>query len=314
MDEKWLAKQLRETRPDNPESPSVGEMQALLVERAEVFAVRRPDVISPTLVMPRRGLRHDESTSFLRAVGEGIALVDEAGYVTMPTVRQKAPIGRYALFSKSGTGVSVNLEYIIQIGATAELILDHGWPSQQVGFEQGEFDAVTYDETAGRIVLAMEAKARAVGSDSLEKLVRAWLGFVSDPAADLNNNAGRKWRELAKLCRDEPVVVWLVADGARWILTARAGADGRPILSPGGSPERPTNTSSAPMLKARAYAATFHRPTSFAGQGGCSWHGRTCDQKPVVSFEDLSGRWQSGCRRAVAELSGRGELTCSTAE
>lgn len=173
MDEKWLARQLRETgRDNNPDSPSVGEMLALLMNRAEVFAARRPDVVSPAIVMPRRGLRHDESTSFLRAVAAGIALVDEAGYVTLPTVRQKARIGRYALFSKSGTGVSVNLEYVIQIGATAELILDHGWPSQQVGFEMGEFDAVTYDP-AGRVVLAMEAKARTVGSDSLEKLVRA---------------------------------------------------------------------------------------------------------------------------------------------
>ncbi|RYP84369.1 hypothetical protein EKO23_16175 [Nocardioides guangzhouensis] len=269
MDGKWLARQLRETgRDNNPDSPSVCEMLALLMNRAEVFAARRPDVVSPAIVMPRRGLRHDESTSFLRAVAAGIALVDEAGYVTLPTVRQKAPIGRYALFSKSGTGVSVNLEYVIQIGATAELILDHGWPSQQAGFEMGEFDAVTYDP-AGRVVLAMEAKARTVGSDSLEKLVRAWMRFAADPAADTNNNAGRKWRELTRLCRDRPVVVWLVADGARWILTAHAGGDGRPVLSPGGSPDRPTLTNTPPALKASAYDAALHRPTSFAGQGGC---------------------------------------------
>ncbi len=39
-------------------------------------------------------------------------------------MQQCPPAGRYAPFSKSGDGVSVNLEYIIQIGATAELILD----------------------------------------------------------------------------------------------------------------------------------------------------------------------------------------------
>jgi len=95
-------------------------MRSVLEERADVFAAARPDVVSSTIVMPRRGLPHDESASFLRAVSAGIAHVDEAGYVTLATVRQKTPVGRYALFSKSGNGISVNLEYIVQIGATAE--------------------------------------------------------------------------------------------------------------------------------------------------------------------------------------------------
>ena len=85
-------------------------------------------------------------------------------------VQQKKPVGRYALFSKSGAGVSVNLEYLVQVGATAELVLDHGWSSERVGFERGEFDAVAYDE-GGRVAMAMEAKARPTGPDSLEKLV-----------------------------------------------------------------------------------------------------------------------------------------------
>ncbi len=122
----------------------------------------------------------------------------------------------------------------------AELILDHGWPASDVGFEQGEFDAVAYD-AHGRIGLTMEARARTTGPDSLDKLVRAWMRFGADPAADLNNNAGRKWRELTKLCLDGPVAVWLVADGARWTLTARNG-DAGPVLVPGGSPDRATHT------------------------------------------------------------------------
>jgi hypothetical protein len=87
-----------------------------------------------------------------------IATVDDAGYVSIPFIRGKVPTGRYALLSKSGNGVSVNLEYLIQIGATAELILDHGWSPQAVGFERGEFDAVTYEDN-DEVVLAMKANS-----------------------------------------------------------------------------------------------------------------------------------------------------------
>jgi hypothetical protein len=38
--------------------------------------------------------------------------------------------------------VSINLEYLIQIGASAELVLDHGWSPADIDFERGEFDAV----------------------------------------------------------------------------------------------------------------------------------------------------------------------------
>lgn len=84
----------------------------------------------------------DEARSFLRAINEGLAQVDDAGYVSLRTARPKTPPGRYALLGKSGFGVSINLEYLIQIGATAELVLDHGWTPHAIDFERGEFDAV----------------------------------------------------------------------------------------------------------------------------------------------------------------------------
>jgi hypothetical protein len=174
----------------------------------------------------------DEAASFLRAVAEGFAQVDAAGYVTLPEVRPKLPEGRYALLSKSGSGVSINLEYVVQIGATAELVLDHEWPPQCIDFERGEFDALASAE--GRVVLAMEAKARMTGPDSLEKLVRSWLTALSDPSTDMKNNAGRKLRELQRLCDAGPVTVWLVAEGARWTMQATKVND-RLTLAPGTS-------------------------------------------------------------------------------
>lgn len=116
--------------------------------------------------------------------------------------------------------MSVNLEYVVQVGAAHELAQELGWSAGEFDFEHGEFDAVGYGKT-GSPVLAMEAKARASGQDSLEKLVRSWLEFSRDPTASKDNNAGRKWVELGRLCMHGPVRVWLVADGARWALAAR---------------------------------------------------------------------------------------------
>ncbi len=308
MNAEWLAEQIRESQRHGAGSAAVAEMWSLLRERAVGFAGQRPDVQSSVVLVPRRGLQHDESASFLRAVAEGIAEIDDAGSVTLPTVRQKAPVGRYALFSKSGIGVSVNLEYIIQIGATAELILDHGWPPDRVGFEQGEFDAVAYGDLA-RVVLAMEAKARVTGPDSLEKLIRSWMRFEADPTVDLNSNAGRKWRELALLTRGGPVTVWLVADGARWTLTATTGEQGLSLSPASRSEITATRSHGGSVLTAIPYDGAFHGPATLAASGGCSWHGRTCSGPPEISFEDAHGWRQSGCGRAVRELVARGELT-----
>lgn len=58
----------------------------------------------------------------------------------------------------------------------------------------------------------------------------------------------------------------------------------------------------------------LHRPGSVAGRGGCSWHGAEgaaepgCEGEPVVSFQDRSGNWQSGCQRALEELVDREEI------
>ena len=107
--------------------------------------------------------------------------------------------------------MSINLEYLIQIGATAELVMDLGWSPADIDFERGEFDAAGIGP-GNRVLLVMEAKARVSGPDSLEKLLTSWMLMAEDPGIDLNNNAGRKYRELQRLCQSGRVVVWLVAE------------------------------------------------------------------------------------------------------
>jgi hypothetical protein len=210
--------------------------------------------------------------------------------------------------SKSGSAVWVNLEYVVQVGAAHELARDMAWPGGDLDFERGEFDTLGYG-TSGRAVLVMEAKARATGRDSLEKLVQAWLGFSRDQNLARDNNAGRKWSELERLCASGPVRVWLVADGARWALTA-ALRESIVELTPASEPLRGDvlRQEEAHVIEPIEYDPEFHASGTIAASGGCSWHGTTCQNTPVASFRDSSGDRQSGCLRAVRELVERGEM------
>jgi len=215
LDEEWLAAAIAKTDAEDAVRLS-GCKRAVhhcIRDWAVEFAALRDDVSSAKVTWGSRGLRPDEVDAFARAWAEALVDIDDAGYFSLPSLRRK-PAGRYALLSKNGPGVSVNLEYLIQVGATAELVLDHGWAAEQVDFERGEFDALGYSED-GHVVLAMEAKARVAGPDSLASMLRAWTAALNDPAVSLENNAGRKLRELRQLARERPVLVWLVANQAR---------------------------------------------------------------------------------------------------
>jgi hypothetical protein len=236
VDEQWVADMLALV-DEGDSSGDVQRLRSLLTGWAEEFAELRADVQSARLVEPRRGLRDDEARSFLRAVEHGFAHVDKGGYVSLPLVRPKRPAGRYALLAKSGSGVSINLEYIVQVGATAELLLDYGWDGRDIDFERGEFDALAFG-SADRPLLVMEAKARATGPDSLESLMKAWLSVSRTPETSLETNAGRKWRELARLSDNGPLAVWLVSDGARWTLSATRMSGGAVGLQPASSPDK----------------------------------------------------------------------------
>lgn len=306
IDETWLEDEIAASAPRAADEVGADRLWSLLRDRAPGFQRVKLGVDHTEISSPRRGLLGDEAASFLRTQEAGFAVVDPAGYVTLPKVRPKTPAGRYALFSKDRSGMSVNLEYVVQIGATAELVLDHGWPHEDIDFERGEFDALAYDET-GRAVVAIEAKARVTGSDSLEKLVRSWLAFAADPGRDLNSNAGRKWRELSNLTEAGPVLVWLVANGARWSLWATK-TDGEIELVPGPPPDRASviQEEDSILLTAIPYDPALYAPGAKSAQGVCTWH--DCAEPPVISFYDAQGRRWAGCERALRELVDGGQM------
>lgn len=212
-----------------PVPDAVERLQALLDSRAPAFVAERfgsgDDV---DLRLGQRGLLADEAASFVRALDAGLVSVDPTGGVRVDGCRPKPGGGRYALFSANRFGgdlyVSLNLEYLIQIGAACELVAFWGWPGADVDVEVGEFDAVA--RAGERVVLAMEAKARIDGPDSLHGLWSSLVEFASrrEPPEPKGNHA-RKYVELLRLAEPGPVVLWLVAAQARWpVLASRVGS------------------------------------------------------------------------------------------
>ncbi len=171
----------------------------------------------------RRGWHQDECAALLRGLDARRLHVDSAGYAWPLCAEPKPGQGRYALCCRSGRGVTVNQEYLIQLGAVAELSQLHGWPSERLRVELGEFDAAALDDS-GTSVLLMEAKCRAAGpsssADTLEKLLRSWLRYARDGAPVRGTNAANKYLYLRDRVTDGPVTVVLVAAGAWWWLRA----------------------------------------------------------------------------------------------
>jgi len=198
-------------------------LQNFLTDWSKEFAQQRLGTRDVEFQLGQRGLLPDEVQSFLAALEHGQIEVDDAGYVLPKFCQQKPGGGRYSLFSANTyTGdpyVSLNTEYLIHIGASAELVRVHGWSREEVLLEVGEFDAACVAD--GRTVLALEAKARISGPDSLSSLLRSFIKFgsESEPPAPTDNHS-RKYIELLRLTEAGSVILSLVASGARWTLTA----------------------------------------------------------------------------------------------
>lgn len=222
IDATWVTYRAATPDPVAVDPSAAARLDELLHGWAAVFAERRDDVISGTFRHGKRGLGDDEATSFLRGVDAGLLAVDEAGYVVPLCVLPKKQPRRYARCCKSGDGVTVNLEHVIQLGVMAELHRDLGWPTEQLRVELGEFDGSIVGEQ-GDAVVVMEAKCRRLtGSDTLAQLLSKWLRFAAATDAPIRGrNAEHKYLDLLRITEHRPTVgVLLIADGARWWLTA----------------------------------------------------------------------------------------------
>lgn len=68
------------------------------------------------------------------------------------------------------------------------------------------------------------------------------------------------------------------------------------------------------MKPSHTFDPELHAAGSPAAEGRCSHHtpegggSGPCAEEAVVSFQDDQGRWQSGCRLALEQLTERGEI------
>ena len=90
----------------------VDRLRELLEAAAAELATRREDVLSSTLIWPERGLDAADCAAFLLAIDQQLAVLDTAGYVTVPG-------GRLTLLSRSGVGVGIDLGHLAQVGSLA---------------------------------------------------------------------------------------------------------------------------------------------------------------------------------------------------
>ena len=59
------------------------------------------------------GWTRERCAAFLHAVDHELAVLDSAGYVTLPRA------GRFPLLAKSGIGIEVDLQRVAQVGSLA---------------------------------------------------------------------------------------------------------------------------------------------------------------------------------------------------
>lgn len=192
-------------------NPGPGEKRPRDLERKE------------TLTEGKGGLQPDECRAFLRSYRAGLVLVDPDGCFRMPEERTHKHT--LHLVGRNGDHTRLHTEYLIQIGAYGELVLEHRWPRHLLAFEMGEFDILGFAVTPGlheRATLLVEAKARCSGGDSLSSLRESFIAKSSDPAFPMSTpNHRRKWSELVARTQGGPSFLWLVASDARWSFLAR---------------------------------------------------------------------------------------------
>jgi len=173
------------------------------------------------------GIGKDEASAFMRAVDHGIVELGEAGGFSIPGAR--ASSSNLHLVGREADHVKLHNEVLIHVGSYAELVLVHGWPERQLVFDPfmsgAALDLWGYSTppsskwSDGQVVFVAEAKSRVGGGDGLGNLRKALEMKQRDAAAEVSGGHERKWAEIlafAQQLTDEPLVLLLVADGARW--------------------------------------------------------------------------------------------------
>lgn len=190
--------------------------EKLLADASQVLFASHPDTMrSGRLVPTPNRAEPGDVELFFRGVESGLVQLELDGRFN--TLDRPTPQGRWALLSRSAEGGCFNAEYVPQIAAYVEAILDLGYPHERVLFELPakslQLDLAILDDDGSVRVLG-EAKR---STPALSTLRRGVVGRFSDKAPAVEpKRRGDEQRQLAwRLWTVGPEITWLIGPGHR---------------------------------------------------------------------------------------------------
>jgi len=169
-----------------------------------------------------------DEARFLRAVEQGIILVDDVGRCRLPAMNRTtgAPT-EPSLFTRPTTAARTKVvemcwrEYLTQVVALSEIILDYGWPPEVVAFDPEAKRAWTFDiavfenaDAQAPWIIAVETKTSRTAHelDLLKGALGKWRSLDGCPAPSETSKTSKAYRGLL---RTRPRYLWLVAPSRR---------------------------------------------------------------------------------------------------
>lgn len=223
--------------------------EELLVNASSMLHAYNPDKMQSSRLLPTPNIVNAGDVElFFRGVEAGVIDVKPDGRFN--TLDRPTPPGRWALLSRSQAGGWFNAEYLPQLAAYVEAILDLGYPPERVLFELPatslQLDLAILDDEGSVRVLG-EAKRSTAALTTLRNGV---LDRFSDQApGPESKRRGDEQRQLAwRLWTVGPQITWLIGPGHREAFRTTLtplGLDSIPTLPPahvldlGDSPPKP---------------------------------------------------------------------------
>lgn len=190
--------------------------ERLLQESSRELFSANPDVMSsPELLTTPNTVDAGDVKLFFRGVEEGLIDLRPGGRFN--TQDRPTADGRWGLLSRSKEGGWFNAEYLPQLAAYVEAILDLGYSPKRVLFELPaislQLDLAILDD-ARRVVVLGEAKR---STPALATLARGAVERFGDaPPTYATKRRGDEQRQLAwRLWAVAPRFTWLIGPGHR---------------------------------------------------------------------------------------------------
>lgn len=182
---------------------------------ADLFA-DHPDQMNSGQLLPSTNAI-DSGDVELFFAGVDAELVDLKRGARFNTLDRPTPEGHWGLLSRSKAGGWYNAEYLPQLAAYIEAILEYGYPPARVLFELPtsalQLDLAIVDDNS-RVIIAGEAKRSKAALTTLLENVQE--RFAEEPPGEETKKRGDEARQLAwRLWTVSPRVTWLIGPGHR---------------------------------------------------------------------------------------------------